>query len=147
MNDQQHQVVALLVRGGSVISYGVNQLRYVRGRSYFEGSLHAEVDLIRKSNPDDLRAGKIFIYRFNNSLDPAAREPKCGAPCLLCQHSLKEAGANKITYIDQAGELTTKRNRHMCKLSNHPHIITRQFVAAQKITSALRFNPQNYLAA
>lgn len=147
MDDQKHQVIALLVKAGNVIRYGVNQIRYVRETSYFSTSLHAEADLIRQCSHDELSGAKIFVYRFNNSMAPDAREPKASAPCPLCAHMLHTAGVGKVWYMNTNTEVEMKRGRDFALLTDHPYNITAHFAEKQKYNRQMRFEPAAYLAA
>lgn len=144
-DNQQHQVVALLVKGGTVVRFGVNQLRYSNRMSYFDHSLHAEVDLIKKCSADELVGAKIFVYRFNNTTAPDAREPKVSAPCLLCQHMLNTAKIGKVTYIDKNNNLVCTKGRDLNMLTNHPCEITKFFAEEQRVNKAVRFEPSRYM--
>mgnify|MGYP003394332659 CR=1 FL=1 len=121
-------------------------MRYSRGLSYFTQSLHAEIDLIKKSPKQDLIGAKIYIYRFNNTSAPDAREPKISGPCLLCQHMLQKAMVGKVTYIDKNNVLVSTRGRDLHCLTEHPCQITRIFAKQQQANSDIRFEPQIYIA-
>jgi tRNA(Arg) A34 adenosine deaminase TadA len=142
---QQHQVVALLIRGGNVARHGVNRLRYSRGLSYFNSSLHAEVDLIRNCDPSELIGSKVYVYRFNNTIHPQAREPKVSAPCPLCQHMLKSAQIGRVAFIDRDNQLVSRKGRDLHSLVDHPYNITTTFATRQKDNAEMRFNAVNYI--
>lgn len=97
--------MALQIRGGHIVNFGVNSLRYSRGRSYFYCSLHAEIDLIRKAD-GDLHGDKILVYRFNKN------SPEVGhgssRPCPLCTHALRTANPGKISYYENGTVVTAK---------------------------------------
>lgn len=139
-------MVALLIRGGKVVNFGVNQLRYSRGLSYFKQSLHAEIDLIKKSKSTDIVGAKVYIYRFNNTTAPDAREPKTSEPCLLCQHMLNRAMVGKVTFIDKNNNLASVRSKDFHQLTDHPCQITKIFAEQQRANSEVRFEPQQYIA-
>lgn len=138
-------MVALLVRGRHVIGFGINQFRYVRDRSYFDCSLHAEIDLLRKSKPSDIKRNNIFVYRFNNSTDESARVPKCSLPCPLCQHELQKAGANKITAMNNDGEIISFKNRELVSLSSAPSRITHHFIRAKASNASKKFQASSFI--
>lgn len=117
-----------MIRGGRVIRYGVNQMRYAKNKSYFYCSLHAEAALIRKCKPSEIRGAKILVYRFNNTTADDARDPKCSTPCHLCQHELKKAGISRITCMDLDGKIITMKRSDLVSLQDDPSIITMHFL-------------------
>lgn len=94
-SDSRHMVAALQIRGGHVINFGVNSVRYSRDCSYFDCSLHAEVDLVRKSG-FDLRGDKICIYRFNRAQGEG--DARTSRPCPLCVNLLVQADAGRLIF-------------------------------------------------
>jgi len=125
------------------MSFGVNQLRYSRGLSYFDNSLHAEADLIKKVQPADLVGAKIFIYRFNN-VGLHQRQPRASSPCHCCKHLLNETGASRVVYLDSANKLAYSKPQHMRRLSGHPHMLTKNFLSNLKAGDSKKFLPQMY---
>jgi tRNA(Arg) A34 adenosine deaminase TadA len=123
----QHQIVAFAVKGGKIINFGVNKRRYSRGKSVFKCSMHAEIDLLSKLG-ERASGSKIYLYRFNNTSCPKARENKNGKPCPLCQHALKNAGVSRVVYVDDNGEVNTLKNRDMIGLVGEPSSITNYFL-------------------
>jgi tRNA(Arg) A34 adenosine deaminase TadA len=89
--------------------------------------MHAEIDLMDKMG-DKARGSKIYLYRFNNTSSPCARENKNGKPCPLCQHALKKAGVSRVVYIDDSGDIQTLKNRDMIGLVGEPSKITNHFL-------------------
>lgn len=94
-----HRHGAVIVRGGSVLSVGLNKWRnevalveqlHKDGRSA-NVSVHAEIDAL--SRVADPRGATIYIARVNRTGDPRLSKP-CGA----CSKALKEAGVSKIVY-------------------------------------------------
>ena len=95
--------------------------------SVFRCSMHAEIDLLNKLG-DRAKGSKIYIYRFNNTGSPTARENKNGKPCALCQHQLKAAGISRVVYIDDNGEVNQIKNRELIGLVGQPSKITELFL-------------------
>lgn len=126
--------------------YGVNQIRYAKGMSYFYCSLHAEADLLKKCSPDEIRGAKVFVYRFNNTSADDARQPKCSMPCHLCQHNLKQAGISRVYCINSKGEITVMRKEDMVTLSDHPSSITKHFLRKFGKSYHGKFQSKDYLA-
>lgn len=140
--DKQHHIVAILIKGGNPQAYGINKMRHARHHSYFEDSLHAEADLIKKVGTDKIKNGKIFLYRFNlleNS--PARHETLNARPCPLCQSVLKEAGASRIVYIER-GIVKFLRHSELGALCGSPSQITKHYMG--RATEHGKFNPLVY---
>lgn len=89
--------------------------------------MHAEIDLLNKLG-ERAKGSKLYLYRFNNTSSPTARENKNGKPCILCQHALKKAGVCKVYYVDDNGEVNILRNRDMVSLIGEPSNITNHFL-------------------
>lgn len=134
-----------MVKGGRVLKYGVNQLRYAKNKSYFYCSLHAEVALIKKCKPSEARGAKIFVYRFNNTSANDARIPKCSMPCHLCQHELRHAGISRVCCIDPDGKIVVMRKEDMVILRDNPSIITKHFLKKFGDNCHGKFQSSNYL--
>ena len=94
--NQQHG--AVIVRGGSVLSFGVNKWRnksinpptsdeYNPNLSY-----HAEVDAINHAN-SDLRGATIYVARIGKD-----GTHRLSRPCMRCTKALKKAGIKKVVY-------------------------------------------------
>ena len=103
---------AVIVRGGKVLSVGVNkfkthtmaviprisELANYRGLDYIQ-SIHAEMDAINKvSNKDSLKNAKIFVARLDR-----LGEPAMSCPCPLCQYHIKKHGIKKMIYTTGFG--------------------------------------------
>lgn len=141
-----YQVVALCIKGGNVIGFGVNRNRYVKNKSVFGCAIHAEVDLLHKLR-DKAHGSKIYMYRFNNSTSPTARENKNGKPCALCQHALREAGVSRVVYQLDSGETATLKKRDMIALNAQPSNITESFMK-RRATATKResFSVKQYIS-
>ena len=142
----QHQVVALLVKRTKLIGYGVNQLRYLRGWSYFDGSLHAEADLIRRQE-EKIVGGKVLVYRFNNApFSPLAGEALCAKPCQLCQHLLRNAGAGRVVWLSgHTGLVESRRGGDLPLLTGDPSALTRRFLEREGSNHHGKFHASDYL--
>lgn len=116
-----------MIKAGKPVAFGVNKLRHMRGKSVFNCSVHAEADLLNKVG-DKAKGSKIYLYRFNNTSSPSARDVKNAKPCPMCQHSLKKAGVSKVYHIDDSGRLQVIKNREFCSLTGEPSNITRHFI-------------------
>lgn len=124
----QHQIVALGVRHGRAIGYGVNQQRHARGISVFKDSLHAEADLIRRCG-DSLDGTKVYLYRFNNAENsPYTDKPMCARPCLLCSHLLKQTGVKQVIFCDHQGTVQSLKRSELSFLKEDPSVLTKLFV-------------------
>lgn len=144
--DAQHQIVAFAVKGGAPIAYGVNKLRYRSEGSVFRCSIHAEMDLLNKLK--ERAAGcKIFVYRFNNTSNPTAREVHNAKPCLFCQHLLRKANVAKVQYLSDEGVVETMKKSDMAELIADPIDLTEHFVRKIAPHNSENFKPKMYLVA
>ena len=89
--------------------------------------MHAEIDLLAKLG-ERAKGSKIYIYRFNNTTSPYARENKNGKPCPMCQHMLKASGVSRVVYVDDNGNVCQMKNREMIGLIGQPSKITNMFL-------------------
>lgn len=89
--------------------------------------MHAEIDLLNKLGPK-AKGSKIYIYRFNNTTSPQARNNKNGKPCPLCQHALKKSGVSKVYYVNDDGNSCMLHNRDMIEMIGEPSRITNIFL-------------------
>ena len=107
--------------------------------------MHAEMDLLSKLGSKAVGA-KIFVYRFNNTNNPNAREAKNAKPCILCQHSLKSAGIARIHYIDDNGVIQVIKNRDLVELKAKPSNITHYFLNKAGYHHDNKFCPMDYVS-
>jgi cytidine deaminase len=84
-----HKHAALVVRGGSIISVGVNH-----------ETTHAEVQALKTLWPSERRGTRIIVVRMT-------RGGRLGMskPCAECETFMREAGVKSVQYSDAAGEL------------------------------------------
>ena len=88
---------AVIVRGGSVLSVGVNKWKNPvkpdnPTTEYNPNiSIHAEVDALSRCN--DPRGATIFIARVNKQ-----GEERISRPCINCEQALIKAGIKKVVY-------------------------------------------------
>ena len=134
------------MKGGKIVSFGVNKRRYSRHKSVFKCSMHAEIDLLSKLG-DKADGCKVYIYRFNNTSCPKARQNKNGKPCPLCQHALKNAGVSRVVYVDDDGEMNTMKNRDMMELIGQPSNITNYFLERYGDAHHGKFMVQEFIVA
>lgn len=141
-NENQHLVAALQIRGGHVINFGVNGIKYRRDCSYFNCSLHAEVDLVRKCD-FNLNGDKICIYRFNRAQD--AGDGRDSRPCPLCVNLLAQAGAGKLIYKED-GTVQSCRPHELPVLAVDPIMFTQQYIPRFSVDQTRPLNFANCLA-
>jgi deoxycytidylate deaminase len=92
----KHKIGAILVKGGTVISKGYNQIRFSKDIKEFakwDNSLHAERECLRKVDKDKVRGGVIYIYREHKNGETAL-----ALPCEYCFEMLKSYGVKKIVF-------------------------------------------------
>jgi len=142
-NDDRHLVAALQIRGGHVINFGVNGIKYRRDYSYFDCSLHAEVDLVRKSG-FDLRRDKVCVYRFNRASN-IPKESRNSRPCPLCVNLLIQAGAGKL-YFKENGVVYGCRAEELPVVAADPIVLTRQYTPRFSFESTRSLNVAEHLA-
>lgn len=90
---------AVIVRGGRVISIGINKFRNNPAIMPTEiaksiCSVHAEIDAMKKAS--NLKGSAIYIARVNK-----AGTPMLSKPCHACYDAITDAGINKIVYTVQ----------------------------------------------
>lgn len=104
LSTQRHKHGAVIVKGGNVISVGVN--RHKNNPAIFgdtaqasllrRSSVHAEVAAIKAASSGgrvNLSGAVIYVARVNNS-----GEQMMSKPCDDCQQRLREAGIKKVYY-------------------------------------------------
>jgi deoxycytidylate deaminase len=86
---RQHRIVAILVRGGAIISTGWNLEQ-----------AHAEAVALRRAWRTDVRGARLYVFRFrtNDGLGLAK-------PCPGCQALLRAAGVHLVYFSTDAGGL------------------------------------------
>jgi deoxycytidylate deaminase len=84
---KQQRMAAVVVKGGSVLSTGVNYRFH-----------HAEARAIRPHK--DFTGATIYVARHNQ---------RCSRPCNDCQRKIIRAGIKRAVYISQAGTVVTER--------------------------------------
>jgi deoxycytidylate deaminase len=84
----QHQMAAVVIRGGAVVSVGVNGA---------PGGPHAETRALRPHM--DYTGCDIYIVRLKGR--------KTSRPCASCLKRIIEAGIDRVTYTDELGNQRT----------------------------------------
>ena len=124
---------------------GVNKRRFIRGKSTFDCSTHAEIDLLNKLGKR-AHGSKIYLYRFNNTTHVDARKVKNAKPCVFCQHALKAAGVARVYYVNDHGEPCVLKNRDMTTVIADPSNITHHFLKRCNGVTNGQFFPKKYLS-
>ena len=100
MRQQRVKMVAILKKGGAVLSIGYNNVlrksfRWKKENSFRpEQGLHAEMDALnRYHNP--VKGGVLEVYGTTHN----GNELICTRPCPSCMKALKIRGIKKIIYI------------------------------------------------
>jgi len=91
--------VAILVRGGHIVEYAINERRKMGYESIFQNSLHAERALIAKATKKGLNLDdshyKLLVYRFNIG-EETTWELFPSTPCFFCANRLKETSLRVV---------------------------------------------------
>lgn len=90
------RIGAVLIRKGKIISKGFNKFRHARQLSKFgawEGSLHAEVDCLKKVMFTNINNATLFVYR-EDKLGHIANSK----PCEYCKDFMKFLKIKKVIY-------------------------------------------------
>jgi len=90
---------AVIVKGGRVLSTGVNKERNHPTRVSSEHikthcSVHAEVDAIKRAG--DVRGATIYVARINKR-----GQERNSRPCPLCYKEIINSGIKKIIYTSE----------------------------------------------
>jgi deoxycytidylate deaminase len=140
-NEDRHLVAALQIRGGNIVNYGINRLQYKRGSSYFDCSIHAEVDLARKSG-FSLNGDKICIYRFNRAQE--TNDYRDSKPCPLCVRVLFQSGAGKV-YYSLNNKVLSSKVHSLPMLAVDPIMFTKQYIPKYSTESTRHMDFDGYL--
>ena len=100
----QHRHAAVIVKGGRVLSSGVNRIKTHPNAVVKDEdgelickSIHAEMDAIsRVKNKDQLKGATIYVAR-------KGRSDKVGMslPCTMCQRALRKHGLSKAVFTTE----------------------------------------------
>jgi deoxycytidylate deaminase len=87
---------AVIVKGGSVISVGINKSRNhptIVSSEHIKThcSVHAEVDAMRKVK--NLKGATIYVARVNRR-----GQDRMSRPCDSCSRAIRESGIRKVIY-------------------------------------------------
>lgn len=96
MSTEKFRHGAIIMKGGSVISVGVNRARNhpsVVSHPKQEAAVHAEVAAIKSARGADLRGAVIYVARVLRDGSPAMSKP-----CEYCQEAIAAAGIKKVFY-------------------------------------------------
>lgn len=101
---------AAIVRGGSIISFGINKPKrnvFVDLHAHHKGcTVHAEVDAVLKIRKKiDLTGAKIYVVRVKK-IDAQAGN---SAPCEMCQNVLKKYGIKRAHYTTENKTIETMK--------------------------------------
>jgi len=100
MHQQRVEMVAILKKGGAVLSIGYNNVlrksfRWKKENSFRpEQGLHAEMDALNRYH-NHIKGGVVEIYGTTCNGTPLV----CTQPCPSCMKALKIRGIKKIIYI------------------------------------------------
>jgi len=101
-NNHDFHVVALLIRGKSIVNISTNSRKTDPcARRSFDGDiflhhLHAEMKALKKSKPGDA----LVVIRFTK-----AGNVKIAKPCVFCQQHIRNKKISEVYYSDDDGEM------------------------------------------
>lgn len=97
----RHKMAAIIVKGGNILSWGVNRNRtHPRSKNYYQ-SIHAELDAIIGVPRESLSGSKIYIIRVTRIGHLASSKP-----CVKCVALLSALGLKSMTYVSEDGKIT-----------------------------------------
>jgi deoxycytidylate deaminase len=93
---------AILVKGGSILSVGLNRASpgVLKDKRYIEKAVHAERDAIYGVDPKKLKGATVYVTGIT----------KCGnllksEPCSICKAVLSDVGVKAVYYYHKNGEI------------------------------------------
>lgn len=95
-SNERHKHGSLIVKGGRVISYGVNVQKnspLICSNPKEESGRHAEREAIRRARHVDLKGATLYVARVNKKGDPLLSKP-----CVRCEEAIKQAGIKKVVF-------------------------------------------------
>ena len=101
-----HRHVAVVVKGGNVLSIGRNRYKTHPGAvgtnpdgGQYCRSIHAEMDAInRVKDKEKLQGATIYVARKGRN-----EKPGMSCPCKMCQRAISEAGIRKAVFTADFG--------------------------------------------
>lgn len=92
-SEQRQQHAAIIVRGGSFQSFGINTYRNQPGiiHELTELGVHAEINALRCCKRTE--GAILYVARVNNK-----GEPRQSRPCSRCIEAMKKAGIKRVVY-------------------------------------------------
>ena len=102
---ERARVGACIVRGGRILSSGVNRIGYSRYRldRRFPESIHAEVaaivELLKARRSHELVGSTLYVSRID-----AGGSPRMARPCSYCQRIIESVGIRKVFYTTNKGD-------------------------------------------
>jgi deoxycytidylate deaminase len=103
-NKQQYNLVAIIERGGRILSIGLNNMS--RGHpAYFNGEfdkgIHAEFSALNQTR--DASGADIHVFRFKRNGDHGDSKP-----CKHCMATMRSAGIKRVFYWKNGEHVTEK---------------------------------------
>jgi deoxycytidylate deaminase len=95
-----YQMAAILVKAGSVVSVGINNLSpgILKNKNYGKKAIHCELDAILGIDESVLRNCSIYIAGFSKK-----KNLILSAPCKDCVKLLSKCGVKHVYYHDKSG--------------------------------------------
>lgn len=93
----KHKLGACVVKGGSVVSKGHNEIRYcatgANKYSEWRESLHAERAALSKLKKSEITGSSVFVVRVTEEQKWALAKP-----CSQCMYMLRDLGVKKVVF-------------------------------------------------
>ena len=107
-NNVEHRCshIAFLVKKNKILNIGWNKNKTVpitKDHPYHDGMVgrHAEVDVIFKSQREDLKGYKIVVLRVSKG----TKQLMMSKPCTGCASVIKQFGINEVFYSNKEGQI------------------------------------------
>ena len=95
--------IAFLLKHNKIIHIGFNKVKthpMLKYYPYYATGIHAELDVVMKSNENDLSDYTLVVLRILKN-----KKLSMSKPCKSCQYIIKQYGINNCYYSDFSGKL------------------------------------------
>ncbi len=101
-NVKDYKHAAVLVKGGNVISIGINKYKcgILADRIYGKKGWHSEADCLLSIHKSKIKNATLYVAGINKSQDVI-----CSKPCPACQEFIENYNLKAIFYSDRDGNI------------------------------------------